>query len=92
MTGSNIYIDKGQKYAGMKNISTIFTINNLINLLKKYQFQNVECVDVSYTTKEEQRPTKWMNGKSFQDFILPNGDTVEGYPPVCRAIFVARKK
>lgn len=91
-TGSNINIDRGQKYAGMKNISTIFTKNNLINILKNYQFKNIECVDEAYTSKEEQRATKWMKGKSFQDFILPNGDTVEGHPPVCRAIFMAQKK
>ena len=92
MTDSNINIDKGKKYAGMKNIGTIFTKNNLIALLKKYQFKNIECVGESYTTTYEQRATKWMEGKSFQDFVLPNGNTIEGYPPVCRAIFIAQKK
>ena len=92
MTDSNINIDKGKKYAGMKNIGTIFTKNNLIALLKKYQFKNIECVGESYTTTNEQRATKWMEGKSFKDFVLPNGNTIEGYPPVCRAIFIAQKK
>ena len=92
MAQENINIDKGQKYAGMKNIGTIFTKNHLIDLLKKYQFKNIECVDESYTTPEEQRATKWMEGKSFQDFLSPNGNTIEGYPPVCRAIFMAQKK
>ena len=92
MTDSNINIDKGKKYAGMKNIGTIFTKNNLIALLKKYQFKNIECVGESYTTTNEQRATKWMEGKSFKDFVLPDGNTIEGYPPVCRAIFIAQKK
>jgi len=92
MTDSNINIDRGQKYAGMKNIGTIYTKNHLISLLKKYQFKNIECVDETYTTTDEQRATKWMEGKSFKDFLLPNGDTIEGYPPVCRAIFIAQKK
>jgi hypothetical protein len=33
-----------------------------------------------------------MQGKSFKDFTLPNGRTIEGFPPVCRVIFVAQKK
>ena len=91
-TGVNINFEKGQKYAGMKNIGTIFSKKNLINLLKKYQFQNVECVDESLTTSKEQRTTRWMKGKSFQDFMLSNGNTIEGYPPVRRAVFIAQKK
>ncbi len=43
-------------------------------------------------TLSEQRRTKWMQGKSFKDFTLQNGKTLEGYPPVCRSIFVAQKR
>ena len=30
--------------------------------------------------------------KEFKDFTLQNGKTLEGYPPVCRSIFVAQKR
>jgi tRNA (mo5U34)-methyltransferase len=88
----NINIDKGQTYAGMKNIGTIFGKDNLIKILKNKGFHNIECVNESFTSSIEQRTTKWMQGRSFKDFLLPNGNTIEGYPPVCRAIFVAQKK
>jgi len=88
----NINIDKGQTYAGMKNIGTIFGKDNLIKILKNKGFNNIECVNENFTSSIEQRTTKWMQGRSFKDFLLPNGNTIEGYPPVCRAIFVAQKK
>ena len=88
----NINIDKSQTYAGMKNIGTIFGKDNLIKILKNKGFHNIECVNESFTSSIEQRTTKWMQGRSFKDFLLPNGNTIEGYPPVCRAIFVAQKK
>ena len=92
ITGENINIEKGKKYAGMKNIGTIFTKNNLINSLREYEFKNIEWVSDDFTTSQEQRSTRWMQGKSFQDFLLPDGKTIEGYPPVCRSIFIAQKK
>ena len=92
LSKENIKINKDQTYAGMKNIGTIFTKDNLIKLINLYGFKNVEFVDQSYTDSSEQRATKWMPGKSIKDFLLPNGNTIEGYPPVCRAIFIAQKK
>lgn len=88
----NIDVKKNQTYAGMKNVGTIFTKKNLNDLMIYHGFKNIEIVNDSFTDSNEQRSTKWMIGKSFKDFILPNGNTLEGYPPVCRSIFVAQKK
>ena len=89
---NNIDVKKNQTYAGMKNIGTIFTKKNLNDLMLSSGFKNIEIVNDSFTDSNEQRSTKWMNGKSFKDFTLPNGNTLEGYPPVCRSIFVAQKR
>jgi len=43
-------------------------------------------------TAEEESIAQKLYGKSFKDFTLPNGNTLEGYPPVCRSILVAQKK
>ena len=88
----NINIEKNQTYAGMSNIGTIFTKDNLIKLLNVSGFKNIQVINDSFTNISEQRTTKWMQGKSLSDFILSNGDTLEGYPPVCRTIFIAQKK
>jgi tRNA (mo5U34)-methyltransferase len=88
----NINIEQGTTYAGMKNIGTIFSKANLIGLLNASGFKNIELVNESFTSTNEQRTTRWMQGKSFKDFTLPNGRTIEGFPPVCRVIFVAQKK
>ena len=88
----NINIEQGTTYAGMKNIGTIFSKANLINLLNASGFKNIELVNESFTSTNEQRTTRWMQGKSFKDFTLSNGRTIEGFPPVCRVIFVAQKK
>ena len=88
----NINIGKNQTYAGMSNIGTIFTKENLIKLLNVSGFKNIQVINDSFTNISEQRTTKWMQGKSLSDFILSNGDTLEGYPPVCRTIFIAQKK
>ena len=88
----NINIEKNQTYAGMSNIGTIFTKDNIIKLLNVSGFKNVQVINDSFTDRSEQRTTRWMQGKSLSDFILSNGDTIEGYPPVCRTIFIAQKK
>ena len=89
---ADIQIKKGETFAGMKNIGTIFNEKNILSLLDKNGFKNIECVNISETSKDEQRSTKWMSGKSFSDFVLPNGSTIEGYNSFCRAIFIAQKK
>ena len=91
LTQDNINIKKGETFAGMRNIGTIFTKDNLIKLMNISGFKNTECVNEHFTNISEQRATKWIQGKSFKDFIRPDGRTIEGFPPVCRAIFIAQK-
>jgi len=91
LTQDNINIKKGETFAGMRNIGTIFTKNNLIKLMNIHGFKNIECVNEHFTNTSEQRATRWIQGKSFKDFVRPDGRTIEGFPPVCRAIFIAQK-
>ena len=74
----------------MKNVKKIFAKNNLINILYTSGFKNIECVNESMTDIEEQRTTKWMKGKVLKILCI-NGNTIEGYPPLCRSVFIAQK-
>jgi tRNA (mo5U34)-methyltransferase len=62
--------------------------------LKRAGFSDIELVDVSRTTVQEQRSTEWMRFESLKDYLNPDDQslTVEGYPAPRRAIFVAQKK
>jgi len=49
-------------------------------------------LDVTVTTREEQRRTEWMRFHSLSDFLDPQDSsrTVEGYPAPRRAVLTAR--
>jgi tRNA (mo5U34)-methyltransferase len=61
--------------------------------LRRAGFTDIECVDVSLTTVEEQRSTEWMKYQSLGDFLDPNDHsrTIEGLPAPMRAVIKARK-
>ena len=61
--------------------------------LRRAGFVDVQCVDVSVTSIEEQRATDWCGGESLSDFLDPTDPsrTIEGYPAPLRAIVIARK-
>lgn len=79
------------RYAKMRNVWFIPTALTLESWLKKAGFKNIKLVDVTKTTEEEQRKTKWMTWESLNDFL--NADdkskTIEGYPAPKRAAFIA---
>lgn len=81
------------RYAKMKNIYFIPSTQALIHWLEKSGFKNVRCVDIGYTTTEEQRCTAWSADESLIDFLDPNDltKTVEGYPAPKRAVIIANK-
>lgn len=81
------------RYAKMPNVWFIPSPATLENWLNRMDFQNVELIDVTKTTSEEQRVTKWMGFESLADFLDPDDQekTIEGYPAPKRAIFKARK-
>ncbi|WP_455219931.1 tRNA 5-methoxyuridine(34)/uridine 5-oxyacetic acid(34) synthase CmoB, partial [Kaarinaea lacus] len=87
--------DEGQvltperRYAKMRNVWFIPSCDTLSLWLRRCNFENIRCVDVTQTTVEEQRVTHWMHFESLADFLDPDdyNKTVEGYPAPRRAIF-----
>ncbi len=81
------------RYAKMRNVWFIPSPATLHSWLKRVSFSDIQLIDVSVTTTQEQRRTSWMEFESLPDFLDPkdNRFTVEGYPRPRRAIFLARK-
>ena len=80
-----------KRYAKMNNVFFIPTVACLGHWLRRTGFGDVRCVDISKTTIEEQRKTKWIDTQSLEDFLDPEDParTVEGYPAPVRAMVLA---
>lgn len=80
-----------ERYSKMGNVWFIPSVPTLCSWLKKLKFKNIEVIDISTTSVEEQRSTDWMTFHSLSDFLDPNDmtKTVEAYPAPRRAIVVA---
>ena len=79
------------RYSKMGNVWFIPSVATLCQWLRKMKFSDIQVVDVSTTTAEEQRRTEWMTFHSLTDFLDPDDmtKTVEGYPAPQRAVVVA---
>ena len=79
------------RYSKMGNVWFIPSVATLCQWLRKMKFSDIQVVDVSTTTAEEQRRTEWMTFHSLGDFLDPDDmtKTVEGYPAPQRAVVVA---
>ena len=89
----NTTLVPSDRYAKMKNVYFIPSVECLINWLQKTGFYNVRCVDVALTSLQEQRKTKWLENESLIDFLDPqdHSKTIEGYPAPKRAVILANK-
>jgi tRNA (mo5U34)-methyltransferase len=79
------------RYARMRNVWLLPTITELTTWLQRTGFVEIEVVDKSVTTTDEQRSTEWMSFESLREALKP-GDpewTVEGLPAPRRVIVVA---
>ena len=79
------------RYARMRNVWLLPTIAELTTWLQRSGFKNIEIVDQSVTTVDEQRSTAWMTFDSL-DKALDDNDpdkTVEGWPAPRRVVIVA---
>ena len=74
-------------YAKMPNVFYIFSPQALQNLALHAGFKSCEILSYSYTDNTEQRSTDFIDKKSLGDYLIPT-QTIEGYPPACRGIFV----
>ncbi len=80
-------------YAKMPNINSIPSRPILNSWLKESGFVDIQFIDITRTTIEEQRKTKWMTFESLSDFLDPDDSskTIEGFPAPIRAILTAKK-
>ena len=89
---STVLIPSG-RYAQMRNVWFLPSIEMLELWLKKCGFTNIRTIDVDQTTTEEQRTTEWMTFHSLKDFLDPKdlNRTKEGYQAPKRASLIATK-
>ena len=80
------------RYAKMRNVWFLPSTPALAVWLERCGFVDIQLIDESITTNNEQRSTSWMQYESLTDFLDTNNPalTVEGYPAPRRAIFSAR--
>jgi tRNA (mo5U34)-methyltransferase len=82
------------RYARMRNVFFIPTVECLRTWLERSGFYRVRCVDITPTTLAEQRKTPWIDSDSLETFLDPRDKnrTVEGYPAPVRAVMIASPK
>lgn len=83
----------GERYAQMRNVHFVPTVNCLKRWLSETEFSEIELVSDVLTTSDEQRRTEFMTFHSLADFLDPNDQTktIEGYPAPRRAILKASR-
>ncbi len=79
------------RYARMRNVWLLPTIAELSTWLRRCGFKDIEVIDRSITTTDEQRSTEWMPFESLAEALAPDDptQTVEGWPAPHRAIVTA---
>jgi len=81
------------RYAKMRNVWFLPTVDTMTQWLKRCGFEQVKVVDINQTSTDEQRSTPWMIYESLKDFLDPedSNKTIEGYPAPKRATFIATR-
>ncbi len=81
------------RYAAMRNVWFIPSLEQLPIWLKRIGFQDITLINVTKTNCEEQRSTLWMPFHSLENYLNPTDptQTIEGYPAPLRAVWKARK-
>jgi tRNA (mo5U34)-methyltransferase len=79
------------RYAQMKNVWLLPTVPELLTWMRRTGFRDLQAVDVTRTTPDEQRQTRWMHFESLGDALDPEDParTVEGWPAPLRAVVTA---
>ncbi len=81
------------RYAKMKNVNFLPSVPMLESWLRKVRFKDIEILDYSQTSLDEQRSTSWMTFESLPDFLNPDDRelTQEGHPAPWRVVIRAKK-
>ncbi len=87
-----VFVPQG-RYARMRNVWAVPGTNHLLDWVRCAGFSDIELLDSTATTVEEQRSTAWMQFESLSEALDPvdRGKTVEGHPAPVRALLVARR-
>jgi tRNA (mo5U34)-methyltransferase len=82
-----------QRYCKMRNVWFLPSTSALERWLLRTGFRNIRLINISTTTIQEQRASRWMPFESLADFLDPNQPerSIEGYPAPKRAILTAQK-
>ena len=86
-----VFVPPG-RYARMGNVWFLPSPEALKLWLSKVGFADIQLIDVSQTSIEEQRSTDWMTFHSLLNFLDPKdrNKTIEGHPAPRRAILTAQ--
>ena len=79
------------RYARMRNVWLLPTIAELTTWMRRTGYQDIEIIDKSVTTTDEQRSTEWMPFESLREALDPDdpSKTVEGWPAPRRVVVTA---
>jgi tRNA (mo5U34)-methyltransferase len=81
------------RYARMRNVWFLPTVPQLLRWLGEAGYADIDVVDRSITTTEEQRSTPWMTFESLREALDPSDPTrtVEGWPAPRRVVVTAAR-
>jgi len=90
----DICLSPEKTYSKIPNIYFVPTVKALENWCGRAGFIDIEVLEVTITTENEQRSTPWIQGESLGSFLDPddNTKTIEGYPAPKRVYIKARRK
>ena len=79
------------RYARMRNVWLLPTIPELTTWMTRSGYRDIEVIDQSITTVDEQRSTEWMTFESLREALDPDDSTrtVEGWPAPHRVVITA---
>lgn len=79
------------RYARMRNVWLLPTIKELLTWMLRSGYKDIEVIDKSMTTVDEQRSTEWMMFESLREALDPDDPTrtVEGWPAPHRIVVTA---
>jgi len=79
------------RYARMRNVWLLPTISELTTWMARSGYKDIEVIDKSMTTVDEQRSTEWMAFESLREALDPDDPTrtVEGWPAPHRIVVTA---
>ena len=82
----------GGRYARMRNVHAIPTLDVLQDWLEQAGLPDIQVLDVSRTTTDEQRSTDWMTFDSLQECLDADNQalTIEGHPAPVRAALLIK--